>query len=234
MILSINTSSFAFSLSLLSKDGNVLANYELSKGDRNFNPLLASFDFIITSGGFKVKDLQGIIVARGPGSFTGLRLGLAFAKGLCHGLDIPIIGVSTMEGMANQFYCPDSLITPVLDSRKEELFTAQFRWNRKSELERTRDDESINIFDLSKYLKTPTVFIGNNFTKQVEILKQSFGSKAHMAPAHCWGLKSITTGSIGLKRFNAKDFDDPDLLEPCYLNPPDIRVNKYLSQNHFS
>jgi len=120
MILAINTTTTQFGLAILDKDGTVNAEYVLSSKKSGSTLLMPALDFIIKNLNISVKDLKCVVVAIGPGSFTGLKIGLSVAKGISFSLGIPIIGVSSLEALASQIpYC-DIPITAMIDSRKRE------------------------------------------------------------------------------------------------------------------
>ncbi len=227
MVLAINTSTPQFGLAILDEDGTILAEYFISKEKGHFGSLMPALHFLLSKLKSDIHDLKAIIVATGPGSFTGLRVGLSAAKGLCYGLDIPIIGISSLEAMASQLpYC-DLPMAPILDSRKGEFFTAKFIWNDGHNLIRNMEDISLKLGDFPSLFDEYTLFIGNSFSSQGPLLKKMIGPKVLLAPAHCWNLKASAIGSLGLTRFHAHDFDDPQSLNPLYLRPPDIRPNPF-------
>jgi len=224
MILAINTSTLQFGLALLDEEGTILAEYFMSKGG-HFGSLMPTLDFLLTSSKSSIHNLKCLTIAIGPGSFTGLRVGLSLAKGLCHALQIPIVGVSSLEALASQFPYSNFPIISLLDSRKGEFFAAQFTWRDGLELWRTREDLALRPGDFPSLLEVPSLFVGNSFSTQGPLLKETLGSRAILAPAPSWHLKASAVGSLGLKQFHAQAFDDLQALTPIYLRPPDIRPN---------
>ena len=231
MILAINTSTLQFGLAILEAEGNVLAEYLMSKGWGHFGGLMPALHFLFTTSKIEVNDLKGLAVATGPGSFTGLRVGLSAAKGLCHALDMPIMGISSLEALASQLRYSVLPIAPILDSRKGELFTARFMWSNDQGLIRNIGDTSLRLEDFPSVFDKTALFIGNDFSRQGPLLKEILGPRAVLAPPDCWNLKASSIGSLGLKRFLARDFDEPQNLTPVYLRPPDIRPNPYPPQS---
>ncbi len=226
MILSINTSTPQFGLALLDEAGTVQAEYLMSEG-KGFGSLMPALQFLISKFNGDIHDLKAITVAIGPGSFTGLRVGLAAAKGLCHALEIPIIGISSLEALASQILHSDLPVTPILHSRKNEFFIAMFTQTNGHKITRTMEDTAIKTEDLSSTFDKPSLFIGNDFSSQGPTIKKALGSIVHLAPAHFWNLKASAVGVLGLKKFHANDFDEPLTLDPVYLRPPDIAPNPY-------
>ena len=227
MILALNTSTLQFGLAFLEEDGTVLSEFLMSGGGRHFGSLMPALHFLLTSSKSDIHQINCIVVAVGPGSFTGLRVGLSAAKGLCHALQVPIIGISTLEAMASQITYSDIPTVPILHSRKDELFAAQFEWSNDHALTRIMDDTSVKFQDLPSLFQGPTLFIGNDFPSQGPLLKRMLGARALLAHPHLWNVKTSAIGFLGLRRFQAQDFDDPQGLNPVYLRPPDIRPSSF-------
>jgi tRNA threonylcarbamoyladenosine biosynthesis protein TsaB len=172
-------------------------------------------------------DLKAVAVASGPGSFTGLRVGLSMAKGISQGLDIPIIGISSLEGMASQLPFMKHPLCTLMSSRRGEVIFAIFKWDDIKGMTRMTEDQSVTFKDLAGFINVPTYFIGNNFTAQEPSVKELIGENAIIAPSHLWSLSASSIGALGLKRFLNNDFDSITDLVPEYLRPPDIRPNPF-------
>ena len=231
MILAINTSTLQFGLAILEEDGTVLAEYFMSERDGHFGNLMPALFFLFSSLKSDIHDVKGIAVAMGPGSFTGLRVGLSTAKGLCHALNVPIIGISSLEALASQLSCADLPVSSILNSKKGEVFAAQFVWNEGYELIRDMEDTCVKIEDLLSLFDKPTIIIGNDYVNQGTLLKNMPGSRVLLAPAYQWNLKPSSVGFLGLRRFLAHDFDDLQGLNPLYHRPPNIRPNPSFPHN---
>jgi tRNA threonylcarbamoyladenosine biosynthesis protein TsaB len=102
MFLAINTSTMQFSLALIDELGEVFGEHLLSSGAKNYNEFMPSLISLFSSQKKAAEDIGAVFVATGPGSYTGLRVGLSIAKGIAYGLHVPIIGVSGLEAMASQ------------------------------------------------------------------------------------------------------------------------------------
>jgi tRNA threonylcarbamoyladenosine biosynthesis protein TsaB len=227
MILAINTSTLQFGVALLDEEGTVLAEYFMSEGRGHFGGLMPALNFLVDASNCNIQTLKCLAVAIGPGSFTGLRVGLSVAKGLCHALQIPIVGISSLEALASQLPYSHLPITSILDSRKGEFFAAQFAWDNGHELRRKGEDINVRPEDFHSMLEPRSIFVGNNFSRQGPLITERLGPPAELAPAFCWNVKASAVGSLALKRFNAQAYDDPHRLTPIYLRPPDIRPNPF-------
>lgn len=227
MILAINTSALQFSLALLSESGALLAEHLMTEEKGHFGNLVPTLDFLLNSSAREIREVTCISVATGPGSFTGLRIGLSLSKGLCHALGARIVGIPTLEAMAIQVPYSDLPVVPVLHSRKGEAFVARFVWDNERRLKRTSEDTWVKFDDLPPLIRTPTLFVGNDYPNQGARLKELLGQRALLAPAYCWCLRASTVGTLALQRFLHGNLDDPYALNPVYLRSPDIRPNPF-------
>lgn len=229
MILAINSSTLQYGIAILTEKGSVVTEHISPSGEKGFTGFMPVLDSLFVSSGFDRQDIKAVITAIGPGSFTGLRVGMATAKGLAHGLKIPIIGVSSTEALAFQVSSTDLKICSMITSRKDEVFYAVFQRDNKQQLIRLSDDTSIKLRLLTDSVKGPHLFIGNDYSAQADIIYEASGGMAVLAPAQMWCLKASSVGILGLKRFQNGDFDSIRDIIPSYLRPPDIRPNPYKS-----
>jgi tRNA threonylcarbamoyladenosine biosynthesis protein TsaB len=206
----------------------VLGEYLLLSGSSHFRGLMPSFEDLLKRTDLTPFELEGIAVAIGPGSFTGIRVGLAFAKGLAQGLGIPIIGVSTLSALASQIPYAREDICPVVSSRKGEVFAALFKRDRHNHLTRIEEDASLPVENLSMIIKRETIVIGNDFTVQGPLVKKSLGKNALLAPPSLWNLRASSIGALGEESLKQGESDSVSELVPIYLRDADIRPAKTL------
>ncbi len=128
---------------------------------------------LMTASESKTQDIKALIVATGPGSFTGLRVGLSAAKGMAQGLQIPIIGVPSLEAMAYQLSFTKYPVCSIIDSRKGEVFTALFKWSDDHKMIRLKEDTCLRAGDLPTIIEGTTIFLGNNFNTQGHLLEET-------------------------------------------------------------
>lgn len=221
--LAINTSTKQCSLAVL-RDEILLGEYILPPKSSHYSDLMPSLHELLSKVGLEPQELGGLIAALGPGSFTGIRVGLSVAKGLCQSLDIPVIGVPTLYAMASQLPYLKEDICPLVTSRKGEVFAALFRWNADGHLSRIKQDTCLRMSELASIIEGKTIFIGNNLATQGSFLRQHFGAETLLAPAHLWNLKASSIGILGLQRLREGDSDNLGELVPIYLRGADIRL----------
>ena len=224
-LLSINTSTKQYSIAVM-KDEIVSGECILPSSPNHFSNLMPSIDDLLVKVGLVVQNIEGLIVALGPGSFTGIRIGLSVAKGFSECLNIPIIGIHTLVAMASQLPYLKEDICSLVTSRKGEVFTAIFKWNAHGYLLRCKEDTCLKINDLSSIIENKTIFIGNDFSNQGPIVQQQFGENQILAPANLWNLKASSLGILGLKKLQKSGPDNVDELVPIYFRGADIRIPK--------
>jgi tRNA threonylcarbamoyladenosine biosynthesis protein TsaB len=224
-ILSINTSTKQYSLAVM-QDETVVGEYLLPSGANHFRDLMPSLDDLLVKTTLKIQQLEGIIVALGPGSFTGIRVGLAVAKGLSQCLGVPIIGVPSLSAFASQIPYVKEDICPLVASRRGEIFAALFRWDSEHQLSRIKEDTCIKMVNLGSFIRGNAIFIGNDLHTQGTLVKQCLGEKGVLAPAHLWILRASSIGALGLTRLQNGDSDSLSELIPIYLRDADIRSPK--------
>ncbi|GGG54271.1 tRNA (adenosine(37)-N6)-threonylcarbamoyltransferase complex dimerization subunit type 1 TsaB [Croceivirga lutea] len=212
IILSIETATTNCSVSI-SKAAEILVLKEHNEENYTHSEQLHVFiDQAIKEAGILKNEIDAIAVSKGPGSYTGLRIGVSAAKGLCFALDKPLIAIATLESLSHQIQPqPNEIIIPVLDARRMEVYSAVFN----SEFEQIRDTiaEVIEAESFAEYSASNKIhLIGNGAEKckgvvamqNVEFHTTNFPSTKEMA-------------SIAYAKYKKGDFEDVAYFEPYYL-----------------
>jgi len=223
LILAFESSAKPVSVAVCS-DGELLGLYFQNNEFSHSRTLLALAESLLTNLGLEPTDIGLVAVASGPGSFTGVRIGVSAAKGLAWGLDIPVCGVSTLEAMAYQTPGPGTIICPVMDARRDQVYNALFEW-REDALVRLCEDRAISLVDLADDLRTydsPCLLIGDGVAvcKNFEAL-----SDCRAAPEL---MRYQTAYGVALAALKAEPIPAAE-LEPYYLRPSQAereRANK--------
>ena len=214
LILQIETATQVCSAAL-SQDGETIAIKELQANNIHAGSLTLFIQDVMAQRGFAYADLDGIAVSKGPGSYTGLRIGVSTAKGLCFALDKPLIAVGTLNMMAEGFMKanPDyqGLICPMIDARRMEVFTAVFDASLN-----LVQDVSAKIIDEQSYveqLATNTVtFIGDGAEKCKAAISDAnarFSSENYNSASNM--------SQMAFQAFTKGKFEDLAYFEPFYL-----------------
>ncbi|NAS32086.1 tRNA (adenosine(37)-N6)-threonylcarbamoyltransferase complex dimerization subunit type 1 TsaB [Flavobacteriaceae bacterium R38] len=212
IILSIETSTTNCSVSIAEK-GQLKALVEENNVNYSHSENLHRFiKEALKDASFSLNDLDAIAVSKGPGSYTGLRIGVSAAKGLCFSLDKPLISVSTLEALSHQVEATSGFIAPLLDARRMEVYSAVFDFDHQ-EIRETRA-EIIDEHSFSDFLDQDKVyFVGPGAEKCKSILLHSnarFSENIAMPSA-----KEMTR--LAYEKFKISNFEDVAYFEPYYL-----------------
>ncbi|MDM1395811.1 tRNA (adenosine(37)-N6)-threonylcarbamoyltransferase complex dimerization subunit type 1 TsaB [Myroides odoratimimus] len=210
-ILSIETATKNCSVSL-SVSGEVIACKEIAEENFSHAEKLHVFvEEILKENNKTLKDLSAIAISQGPGSYTGLRIGVSSVKGLCYGLSIPLIALDTLEILARQVEVTEGLIVPMLDARRMEVFSAVFdkEYNKRSEIEAIVIDE--NAF--SSYKGTLLHLIGDGAMK----CKETLGTEGFMYYPEITYPSANEMGVMAYDKYIKEEFVDVAYFEPFYL-----------------
>lgn len=211
-ILNLETATTNCSVSIY-KDGELLAIKEHDTPNYSHSEQLHVFIQDVLKDGKKVlTDLDAIAVSKGPGSYTGLRIGVSSAKGLCFALDIPLISIATLESMADQTESDNcDFIIPVLDARRMEVYSLVFDKNH-DEIRETKA-EIIDENSFQEYAERGKVLLlGSGAEKCKSILThKNFSYDTSVVPS------SREMGALSYQKFKKKEFEDVAYFEPFYL-----------------
>ena len=214
LILSIDTSTKVCSVALHS-DGKLLAISELYTEKSHSGMLTTLCESVVKYAGFSLKSLDAIAVAKGPGSYTGLRIGISTAKGFCFALDKPLIAINTLEAMAYQvksFYNEPYLFCPMIDARRMEVY-CQVLDNQMNIISET-EAKVIDELSFSEILnEKKIVFFGDGAIKcQAEIAhKNAVFLLTEIHPS------AKTVGLLATNSFEKSLFENVVTFEPFYL-----------------
>lgn len=211
LILNIETATKNCSVSL-AKNGKTIALKEVNDGGYSHAENLHVFiQDVLVQANKTLKSVDAVAVSKGPGSFTGLRIGVSTVKGLCYALEIPLISTSTLKALALQVNTNDGFIVPMLDARRMEVYSAVFT-SDNSEV-REIQAQILDIHSFEEYLdKNKVYFIGDGVAKTKEIIshKNAFFIDDKLPSAN-------EMAQLSFDKFLQKDFEDVAYFEPFYL-----------------
>lgn len=215
-ILNIETSTRVCSVSVWI-DNEIVSVHETNMQNSHAENITIFCENAVKDAGIGFPDLDAVAVSMGPGSYTGLRIGVSTAKGYCFGLNIPLISISTLKAMAfgmtkTYLSAEETLFVPMIDARRMEVYSAIF--NKKLE-----EIEGIkaNIIDANSFAEhlsnSLVVFAGDGAAKCKEVL----GHNKNAVFADDFGASSKYIGELAQQKFDADDFEDTAYFEPYYL-----------------
>jgi len=205
-------------------NGEVLATLSLSSGKTHSRRLLVSIDYIMKETGVDWSHIEAIAVSLGPGSFTGLRIGMATAKGLAFAADKPMIGISTLDGLASKC-APAPWICSVLDARKKEVYAAFYRTDSVGLTAPAGVPVVISPEKLAESLSDSVVMVGDGVTTYGHLWRSLLHDKVLFAAAHLHEPTASSLGLIGKEKFETGDILDAAEAVPLYIRASDAELN---------
>ena len=217
LLLAFETSAKAASAALF-EEGKLLGESYQNTGLTHSQTLMVMAEELLKQCGRTPQQVQTVAVAAGPGSFTGVRIGVAAAKGFAWGADIPCCGVSTLEAMALGLGAYDGLICAVMDARRAQVYNALFYVNQGA-VTRATEDRAISLEALGGELKnaeTPVFLVGDGSELTWRTLKDAV-PRLVMPPEHRMHQRAVGVGLAALRQIAAGDPCDGSALTPNYL-----------------
>ena len=231
-VLGIDTGGPIASLGVVA-DGQVRAQHWQAVGSHCAD-LPSAVEHVLAAAGTKLRDLAGIGVAIGPGSFTGLRIGLSYAKGLVAASGMALVGVPSLDAIA--LCTPATALGPgvqvcaILDARKGEIYTALYRFVDDA-LQKSTGDLVVPCADFVGALSGSVFFIGDGKAEEACRLVRSNEPRimsAGFAKSHLRGVFVAALGAVGMARNQTAD---PAILEPLYVRPPGAAFNPIVEKS---
>jgi tRNA threonylcarbamoyl adenosine modification protein YeaZ len=223
MELAIDTSSSTASIAL-SREGEVLASLTWQTPQNHTMELLPNLVCLLQRINLELDSIEAIIVAKGPGSFNGLRVGISTAKGLASALNIPLLGVNTLETEAYPFAFTRLPLRPIHKAGREEIATALYR-QKDNEWRCLEAENLTTVKALCRQIKQKTLFCGELPPEIISEIQQNLGKRAIISQ-----INSLPRASslviLGWRKLNRGEQDDPVTLQPLYLRPPHITKPK--------
>ena len=217
LILAFETSAKAASVALL-EDGKLLGESYQNTGLTHSQTLMVMAENLLSQCGKTAEDVTAAAVAAGPGSFTGVRIGVAAAKGFAWGREIPCYGVSTLEAMALSLGAYQGYVCPCMDARRSQVYNALFYVNQ-GQIRRIREDRAISLAELGaelKSLKEPIFLVGDGSNLCYNTLLESVPNLV-LPPEHRMHQRAGGVGLAAQKQAETGDPGDANALTPNYL-----------------
>jgi tRNA threonylcarbamoyladenosine biosynthesis protein TsaB len=224
-ILAIDTSTRVGSIAVvegpLLKAQNIL-NIRATHNQR----LLPGIDRILTDGGWSLDDLDGFAVSLGPGSFTGLRIGLSIVKGLAWATGKPLAGVPSLDALAANVSLVPHKICPILDARKGEIYTAFYRQGDEGIPQKLSSYMAIKPEALVALISETTVLLGDGLLSYGDYLKSELGNRLVLAPPHLSVIHASSVAWLGWHRLRSGQSEDLSSCTPLYVRPSEAELNR--------
>jgi tRNA threonylcarbamoyladenosine biosynthesis protein TsaB len=221
-ILAVDTATSSCSVAIVDR-ASLAAEFTLNRKETHSKHLMEMINTILKISGFDLSAIDGFAVTKGPGSFTGLRIGISTIKGLSAASEKPIVGVSSLEALAVQVgYFPD-LICPFIDARKGEVYFSRYRFlngqlKKQTHEQVTRPEKALGD------LKESCLFVGNGALLYKNKILEILGRFASFAPMTHNTIRASTVAYLSIAKFKNKNTDEIDKFSPHYIRRSDAEL----------
>ena len=234
IILAMETSTLTGSIALVEapvgEDGTwkrekILGETTLSTPETHSARLMPTIDRLLRETSLTIHQVQGIALGLGPGSFTGLRIAVSTVKGLAYSLKVPVVGVPTLDALAHNLPYVSTMVCPVLDARKKEVYAALFRGNGEGHLEKITEDWVLSPEDLCSRIPEKTVFLGNGIEVYGKFFKEKLGSRVLFAPPELSLPRAANVARLSLPGFKNGLALDLFSFTPIYIRRSEAEIH---------
>jgi tRNA threonylcarbamoyladenosine biosynthesis protein TsaB len=222
-ILSIETSTMLGGVALMDDKTGLIAETRLNVKTTHSERLMVAVDNILTQSEMGLDDVDAFAVAVGPGSFTGLRIGLSTAKGLSYATGRPIVTVPTLEAFAWNFPCCRYPVCLMLDARRSEVYAAVFKWENGGVVT-VVDAMSVRPEDLLKGLSGGVLFAGEGALLYRDKIMEMMGETAVFGPPAKMVPSPANVAALGLKKALREEYTDSSEAVPFYVRKSEAEV----------
>lgn len=217
-ILALDSSGMTASVAVVD-ERKMLGEYTINHKKTHSQTLLPMLDEVVRMIELNLDEIDAIAIAAGPGSFTGLRIGSATAKGLAQGLNKPIIEVPTLEAMAYQFCTGDEIICPMMDARRNQVFTGIYKWDEGNFV--VVEDQMViditEIVDKVNHYNNKTVYLGDGSIVFENIISENSKVPFKIAPPHLLCQRASAVAVRAIQYFKEGKYVEASKHKPVYL-----------------
>jgi tRNA threonylcarbamoyladenosine biosynthesis protein TsaB len=224
-VLAVETSTVVGSVAVVDDKLGLLAGSRVNIKVGHAERLMPAVDWILKSSSILIEEIDGFAVSIGPGSFTGLRIGLSTVKGFCFATGKPLMAVPTLDAFAQSLpFCAYD-VCPMFDARKKEVYTALYRWEG-DELVKVINEMSVKPEIFLGRVGQDTVFMGDGASLYKDLIYEKIGHEikvmfpppSHMIPS------ASSVAEIGIDMMKKKQFADPITAVPLYIRKSEAEV----------
>ncbi len=221
-ILALETSTMLGGVAIADENG-LIAEIRLNVKTTHSERMMTAIDWALKQSGVTLDAIDAVAAASGPGSFTGLRIGLATAKGLCYAAGKPLVLIPTLEALAWNFpYCKHPVCV-MLDARKGEVYAALFLW-KGDRFVTLVPETAMRPEDLLRDGDGPVVLAGEGAMRYWDRILSALGERALAAPLHKMVPSPANIALLGVQKARRSEYADPATAEPLYVRKSEAEV----------
>ncbi|GAA0690784.1 MULTISPECIES: tRNA (adenosine(37)-N6)-threonylcarbamoyltransferase complex dimerization subunit type 1 TsaB [Clostridium] len=217
IVLSIDSATDAATAAVVSND-QILGEMNFANKKQHSVLIMPMIDELLKSLDLTIDDIEGFVISKGPGSFTGLRIGMATIKGLSLGSSKPYVSISSLDSLAYNLYGANGIVCPIMDALRENVYCGLYKFEN-GEMIKLMDYDRLSLDELVSKLKEfnePVYFVGDGTKKYGELLKNSL-ENCFFAPNNLNYTRASSLGELGIKLLSQGISDDINISNPLYL-----------------
>ncbi|MBE6015604.1 MAG: tRNA (adenosine(37)-N6)-threonylcarbamoyltransferase complex dimerization subunit type 1 TsaB [Lachnospiraceae bacterium] len=226
-ILALDSSGLVAGVALM-EDDTLIAEYTLNHKKTHSQTLLPMIDELFQMTGMDKKSIDAVAIAGGPGSFTGLRIGAATAKGLAQALEIPVIKVPTVDALAYNLYGTGGIIAPLMDARRNQVYTGLFTFEG-FDFKVVRPQCAVGIEEIVSEINAmgkPVIFLGDGVPVNKEYIEANVTAAFDFAPAHLSRQRAGAVGALAIRYADDKDYPSVCSFAAADFVPDYLRLSQ--------
>lgn len=222
-IIAVDTSTTSCSVAVVDED-SLLAEMTIIRDQTHSKHLMDIIHTVIGFSGLAISAVDGFAVTRGPGTFTGLRIGISTVKGLAVASGKPIVGVSSLDALAEQCACSGYLICPLIDARRGEVYFSRYRL-QDGILKKEIGEGVLPPDQALRDINEPSLLVGSGALLYQDALAETLGKWMYLALPSQHTIRASTVAQLSLSRFEKADTDDVSTFTPQYIRKSDAQVS---------
>ncbi|MBL7032184.1 MAG: tRNA (adenosine(37)-N6)-threonylcarbamoyltransferase complex dimerization subunit type 1 TsaB [Nitrospira sp.] len=224
-ILALETATIAGSVAIVDDHKGLIGEVRVDVKVAHSERLMPSVEWLLNASGLSINDIDAFGVSIGPGSFTGLRIGLSTVKGLAFSTGKPLVPVKTLDAFARTLVYCSYTICPMLDARKNEVYAGLYRWE-EDRCKKIMPETAISPEDLLNKIKGngPVLFTGDGTLKYREVIKETLKKDALFAPSYSMSPSASSVAEIAFETLKQGDLPDPVSIIPFYIRKSEAEV----------
>lgn len=218
LLLAIESSGLVASIGLM-EDDKLIGEYTTNFKKTHSQTLLPMMDQVVKMTGVSLDDVDAIVISGGPGSFTGLRIGAATAKGLGLALNKPLVNVPTVDALAFNLYGTEQVICPIMDARRNQVYTGLYTFEG-DDFKVICPQKAVGIDEIVEQINTmgrPVIFLGDGVPVQKEFIKNHITVPCNFVPAHLNAQRAGALAALGKRYYEEGRLETADEHVPEYL-----------------
>jgi len=222
-LLAIETSTMIGSVAL-TDDNQLLAEYQIGIKATYSDILFPAIDHILKNANVSIQEVDAFALAQGPGSFTSLRIGISVIKGLALANNKPVIAIPSLDALAHNMCFSNMLICPLIDARKDEVYTAFYKREDGHTLKKLTPDRAIVPEILLGEIREEVVFLGDGTDLYKDLIIRKLKEKVFFSPLHLKYPRASAIAQLAFKKLNVNEVSDIEVMTPIYVRAPEAET----------